>query len=149
MGILKHGHDRRRKRTRTYRVWNNMIVRCKYSYADNYKRYGGLGIFVCDRWKTFTNFLADMGEVPTGKTLDRINSFGNYEPNNCRWATPTEQATNQKSNVRVEFRGRTQNISTWAREFGLHYHALYWRIVKAKWPIEKALTTTSQRKRKV
>jgi hypothetical protein len=71
-----------------------MWTRCTNANAKSYKDYGGRGITICDRWKDFGAFLADMGERPSGRTLDRINVQGNYEPTNCRWATRKEQAMN-------------------------------------------------------
>lgn len=82
----KHGY----KDTRTYRSWTSMRSRCKY-----HPRYAGRGIKVCKRWESFENFLADMGERPPGKTLDRENNNGNYNKNNCRWATPKQQQNNR------------------------------------------------------
>lgn len=80
-----------------YRSWQAMIQRCYDSKVAHYKRYGALGITVCDEWRnSFLKFLDDMGERPTGKTLDRINPYGNYELSNCRWLTPKEQAQNKK-----------------------------------------------------
>lgn len=83
-----------------------MQRRCRNPNATRYERYGGRGIKVCERWKGedgFANFLADMGERPDGKTLDRVNNDGNYEPSNCRWATPLEQGANKgPSNLTTE-----------------------------------------------
>lgn len=89
----RHGQSR----TPTYRSWISMISRCTCPTASGYRRYGGRGISVCERWlNSFAAFLSDMGERPDGHTLDRLNSNGNYEPGNCRWATPKQQAETRR-----------------------------------------------------
>jgi len=82
--------------TRTYRIWKAMRSRCNNPNVTQYKDWGGRGITVCERWGRFENFLADMGEAPPDRSLDRIDVDGNYEPSNCRWATRLEQAHNTR-----------------------------------------------------
>ena len=93
---LKHGYCRNREMTVEYRAWVRMRQRCTNSKLNRWQHYGGKGISVCERWRLFENFLADMGLRPTSEhSLDRINGDGNYEPSNCRWATRREQRINQ------------------------------------------------------
>jgi hypothetical protein len=89
-GTHKYSH------TKTYRSWISMRQRCLNPNATKYKDYGKMGILVCERWHLFNNFLQDMGERPINTTLDRKNPYGNYEPNNCKWSSPKEQANNKK-----------------------------------------------------
>src|SRR6478736_6735858 len=80
---LRHGHAKASGKTRMYRIWTNIRSRCMNPKAKQYKDYGGRGIKVCKRWQLFDNFLADMGEVPKGKQIHRINNNGDYKPSNC------------------------------------------------------------------
>jgi len=81
--------------TRTYRSWHRMKKRCFDKKDKDYPKYGGKGITVCARWIEYENFVEDMGFRPQGKTLDRINNDGNYDPVNCRWATARQQVLNR------------------------------------------------------
>lgn len=86
-------------RTPTYLTWVSMLQRCENPNATGYEYYGEIGIKVCEEWHSFENFIADMGERPKGRTLDRKNGFGHYEPGNCRWATKQEQAINKREGL--------------------------------------------------
>ena len=96
----KHGLSR----TRSYRVWLCMKQRCFNRRHDSYPNYGGRGKTICERWLSVVNFYADMGERPLGMSLDRIDPDGNYEPSNCRWATPLMQTHNRRPRRRSKRR---------------------------------------------
>jgi len=97
-GCMAHKHTKHGKSyTKAYRRWRNMLNRCSEKIVnDDYFNYGFRGIKVCDRWKVFANFYADVGDAPDGMSLDRIDNDGDYEPNNWRWAMPLEQRHNQR-----------------------------------------------------
>lgn len=101
----KHGGKCQGKETPTYNSWRCMRSRCTNPSDTSFPRYGGRGIRICRRWmSSFENFLADMGERPAGKSLDRKNNDGDYSPRNCRWATPAEQNREQRKLSMVEAR---------------------------------------------
>jgi hypothetical protein len=129
-----------KSKTNLYKVWTSMICRCYVKTDANYSSYGGRGITVCDSWKTnYQNFLDDMGEPAIGATIDRIDNDKGYYLENCRWATRVQQQRNIRSNVNITFNGKTQCITAWANEIGVKVGTLQSRLVRYKWPIEKAL----------
>lgn len=119
-----------------------MGLRCYDRKCKAYRNYGGRGIKVCDRWRrSFAAFLADMGPRPTGMTLDRYpNNDGDYEPGNCRWATPAQQAENTRQLRRLTHNGLTHSLSWWSRHLGVSRQTLHKRLLDG-WSVERALTT--------
>jgi hypothetical protein len=97
---IKHGHARDTGSSKTYASWEAMIQRCCNPNSTHYSYYGGRGIAVCKRWRSFENFLADMGERPLGLTLDRTNNARGYSRANCKWVTRKEQANNRRPKSR-------------------------------------------------
>lgn len=123
-----------------YKSWATMKRRCLDTGFKDYPQYGGRGITVCERWlQSFANFLADMGERPAGRTLDRKNSNGDYEPDNCRWATRLTQAGNTGRNHLLTYCGATHTLADWARITGIPYSRLRARINVLHWPVWQAL----------
>ena len=114
--------------SRIYKAWHQMNRRCSNPKDAGWSWYGGRGIIVCERWKKFENFYADMGDPSSGETLDRIDNDGNYEPGNCRWATLYEQSRNKRSNVMVTIGDRTQCLEDWSRESGIARDTLSARL---------------------
>ena len=134
-----HGRRRRNgKQSREYTAWCNMKARCDNDSNIGFHNYGGRGITYCERWCKFEHFFADMGECPEGLTLERNDVNGNYEPNNCRWATRKEQGANKRVNRRVTFGGETLTVSQWAERLNLSYETLMYRLIRGM-PLDRAL----------
>lgn len=125
-----------------YKCWRSMINRCERPDDEFYHRYGGRGIAVCDRWRdSIENFIEDMGPRPSSAhTIDRIDNDLGYFPENCRWATRREQATNTSRNHFLEFQGERLTIVEWSERTGILPVTILSRI-NANWSIERALTT--------
>ena len=130
--------------TRLYRIWSGIHTRCYNKDVPSYARYGGRGIVVCDEWRSdFTPFYkwAVENGYSDNLTLDRIDNNGPYSPENCRWATHKQQASNTRKTVRVTFQGETKSLSEWAEITGISRLALWKRICLRGWAVEKALST--------
>ena len=120
--------------TRVHRVWAGMLARCSNPNVERYAHYGGRGIAVFERWKSFENFYADMGDPPSGTSLDRIDNDHGYTPGNCRWASPTEQNNNRRDNTRITFDGRTLTIAEWSAELSINRGTLTSRMKRGQTP---------------
>lgn len=146
-------------KSQIYRVWADMKNRTKNGTYNNKGNYKKLNIQVCEEWKksfiSFYNWAISNGyteektETNRNKlTLDRIDSYGNYCPENCRWITMKEQGTNRTRNVYIEFNGKTQSLPKWAEEFNIPYRLFYSRYKKLGWDIERIINTTVQVQKK-
>lgn len=136
--------------TPEYNNWRAMKERCCAESHRQHRDYGGRGITVCPRWlHSFENFLADMGERPTADhTIDRIDNSRGYSPDNCRWATPTEQGRNKRNNATVVIDGREITIIELSEKTGISYTTLYGRINHQKLSPEEAISKTLNSKPK-
>ncbi|WP_055693344.1 hypothetical protein [Streptomyces prasinopilosus] len=125
-----------------YYRWRGMVARTTDPNHRRYADYGGRGITVCERWKSFEAFAEDMGSTFSPElTLERIDNDRGYEPGNCRWATVIEQARNKRSSHLVTFRGQTKTIIEWSELLGLNYDTVRGRLTKQGWSVERTLTT--------
>ena len=129
-----------------YGIWNQMMGRCYRSTDRHYDRYGGRGITVCDEWHDFWKFVewADsVGGRPDGYEIDRIDNDGNYCPENCRWATRSQQLNNRCCNIYIEYNGKRQSLSDWAKELGLPWGTLHHRWERG-WDVDRMMNTPYQ-----
>ncbi|HEX5426540.1 MAG TPA: hypothetical protein VFW94_23535 [Candidatus Acidoferrales bacterium] len=134
-----HGHASKGQVTPTYRTWMNMRQRCTNPKNQDWEHYGGRGIRVCERWENFDNFLADMGKKPRGKSIDRRDTDGDYEPGNCLWATQREQCRNKRNNRVIEWRGQKRTMTEWAELSG-RKHATQWLYRRlTKYTLDEAM----------
>ena len=128
------------RKTRLYQIWWGMISRCKYKSNTSYKWYGAKGITVCDEWKKYENFSiwAKQNGYQDSLTLDRININGNYEPSNCRWLTPKEQANNRKTNHFIIINNVKKTLEEWCNIYNIDHSTVLMRI-KRGWNEQDAI----------
>lgn len=138
----KHGYAPRNKPHTMYTIYNNMKQRCYNPNSRAYRRYGERGIIICDEWlNDFTQFLKDMGPRPSIKhSIERINNDSNYEPKNCKWATPDEQGKNMHINKYYTYNNQKKIISEWVKISGIKNSTFRMRL-KYGWSIEKIIET--------
>lgn len=139
-------------KTRLYQIWSNMKKRCMDKNNQAYSRYGGRGISICSEWlndfMVFNKWALKNG-YRDDLTIDRINVNGNYEPSNCKWSTYKEQANNRRKEITsryLTYKGKTQTVIEWCKEYNINYSTLSCRINKLKWSDEKALKDFVERK---
>lgn len=126
---IKHGHRFSSRSTAEYSSWCNMHLRVKDSKNPGFKNYGGRGIKICQRWEKFENFLEDMGPRPTAKhSIDRVDNNKDYCPENCRWATRSEQNRNTRQNHYLSYGGETKCLADWCNSLGLSKSAVGQRL---------------------
>jgi hypothetical protein len=135
-----YNRERRANEPAALRVWRQMLRRCESPGQDNWRWYGGRGIKVCPEWHSFAAFYRDMGDPPSGKTLDRRDPDGDYTPDNCRWATPQEQCRNTRANRPLTHDGRTLCLAEWAEVTGIKEATIRSRLDVLGWDIASALT---------
>jgi hypothetical protein len=137
-----HGHSSNRnktRRSRTYSIWTNMHTRCSNEKSGKWMHYGGRGISVCERWRQFECFLADMGECPPGLELERLNVDGNYEPSNCSWVDRKTQCNNRRNNNWLSIGGLRLTVAQWGERPGaVPARLIYSRLVR-NWAPERAV----------
>jgi len=127
-------------RSSEYGIWVSMHERCTNPNDKEFHNYGGRGVSVCERWQDFLLFLGDMGKRPSSKhSIERKDNLRGYSPENCKWALPAEQANNRRNVERFTHNGVTQTISGWSKTTGIKHGTLYYRLVIAGWPVERAL----------
>jgi len=124
--------------TKVHFTWTRMLSRCRKPNNPSFNHYGGRGIKVCERWQTFTNFYADMGDPPSQEySIERINVNGDYEPTNCKWATMKEQQNNRTSNRFIIFRDEKLTISQFSERVGVAPDTMKHRL-DSGWSVERA-----------
>ncbi len=131
---IKKNTTHGKSKMKEYKHWMYLKVRCNNENGKAFKRYGGRGLSVCDRWSnSFDNFLSDMGRMPTPKhTVERVDNNKGYSPDNCVWATLKEQSKNTSKTIRVEHNGKTQLMADWAKDFNMPVRNLYKRYHDGK-----------------
>ena len=138
----KHGSvTHMESKTRLYHIWSGMLERCGNKNNPQYASYGGRGIKVCKEWIDYVPFRnwALANGYQEHLSIDRINNDGNYCPENCRWATPREQANNTRKTRLITYNGETHSVSEWARKLNIKQSTLNMRINKYGWSVEDAL----------
>jgi len=149
---LIHGHTRHtKKNSKEYYCWVGIKTRCLNKNSPNYLRYGGRGIKMCDRWlESFQNFYEDIGPCPSSEhSIERKNRNGNYDKENCVWATAKIQNHNRENSIeKITIGNKTMELTEWCEFLGMSYDLVWTRIRIAGWAPERALTTPKKKTEK-
>lgn len=141
-----HSHSNER----IYHIWKAMKQRCYSENSSRYADYGGRGIRICAEWKdnfeSFYSWAINNG-YNDNMTIDRIDNNGNYSPSNCRWISKAEQNLNKRNSHLITYKGETKTMTEWARKMHLPPSVVQYRLNKAKWSVEKTLTTPNRGKK--
>lgn len=133
--------------TRAYRIWQKMLRRCLKEGDKDFHKYGARGITVCEEWKNFEGFIADMGQPPEGTSIDRIDGTKGYEPGNCRWATIFEQNRNRRNVLIITVGDFSGTIQDWSARTGMPTGTIHNRIKRSGMTPEDAVTLPVKKRR--
>jgi len=137
---IVHGENKRSGRTKEHIIWHGIVGRCVNKGNTSFPRYGGRGIKVCKRWRTYKNFLADMGRCPSkDHSIDRINNDGDYKSSNCRWVSRTENMGNRRNTFFLNVRGKKISLADFCSKHDVSYPALHARLKRGFVTIEDVI----------
>lgn len=134
-------------KTTEYVSYSKMIQRCTNPKENNYERYGGAGVLICDEWRhSFETFFRDMGKKPSrSHSIERIKNSEGYCKDNCKWADKVEQSSNRKSCRYITMNNKTMTLAAWCRELCLNYDVTRQRIAREGWSEKRALSTPTNK----
>ena len=144
-----HGHTIYRRATAEYTAWSHIKKRCGNPNDSRYPIYGGRGITICEHWRnSFEAFLSDVGRRPNSKySIERIDTNGNYNPENCKWATQKEQQRNRRNNLILTINGASKTLAEWSEISGIKASCILARKRKLGWPDEKCVFNSVRKKK--
>lgn len=145
--VIEASRTHGQRKSKIYSIHHDIVNRCTNPKDLSYKNYGGRGIEVCERWKVFENFYEDMGDVPNGMQIDRIDNELGYSKSNCRWISPRDNSNNRRSNHVIDIDGEAKTVSYWAEDprVSVAYSTILTRLNRG-WSNKEALFTPPLKK---